>query len=290
MAATYSGQFSVANVAAYLSKTFKDQVFSARPLFAKLNADGMNQSQKGGYDELDFTPQGGLEYATFPIKNYHKSVVMSMLEQEQNEGDSKKIDLWETKINQAKLAAQTQFNTDLYLDGTQDSNAITGLAAIVSTTGTYAGIARSGNTFWQAQVDTTTEALDDDDMLSQYNLCSNNGEEFPNLIVTTRALYEKYHQMLVPNIRYEDKQMANLGFEHVTFHGVPIIWDNNCQSGTMYFLNTRRMKLRYLNDLNFKWFPKARMERQLVDAMVLYWAGNLTVDSVRHQGKLTNRS
>ncbi len=311
MANTYAGQFDIANVAAYLSKTFADQVFNGRPLFAKLNADGNKKRQNGGftlrqplmvasntsggwmasgYDQIDFTPQGGTDYAEFPIKLYHKTVVMSEVEQDQNSGESEQIDLWEFKVSQAKLAAQTQFNQDLYKDGTQDSAAITGLKALVGNTGTYAGISRTSNSYWQCQIDTTTEALDDDDMLSMYNLCSQNGESFPNLIITTRALYEKYHQMLVPNVRYEDKQMANLGFQHVTFQGIPVVWDNDCQSGTMYFLNTKHIFLRYLNDKDFKWTAKTRMEQQLVDSMIVRWYGNLTTDSVRHQGKLTNRS
>src|SRR5437868_5211665 len=175
--AVYSDQFSIANVVNYLNKEFTDQVFNGRPLYAKINANGMKKPVDGGYtlrlpimsgtnntagwmasgyDELNFTPQAGVTYGDFPIKAYSVTAVMSELEKAQNRGVSEIIDLWEFKLNQAKLAAQTQFNADAYKDGTQDSAAITGLEAIVATTGTYAGIARSSNTFWQAgYVDTT---------------------------------------------------------------------------------------------------------------------------------------
>lgn len=312
MAATYGGQFDISNVAKYLSTKFNDQVMTGRPLLAKLNGrkkslDGGYEFREplrtstnttggwgnpGGYDQLDFTPQGGLEYATFPLKWKHKTVVMSQLEQDQNRGDSAKIDLWEEKIDQCKESFQQEMNSDLYKDGTQDANAIIGLKALVATTGTYAGINRAttGNEFWKANADTTTESLSDEDMLSMYNTSSQNGDSFPDLIVTTRALWEVYHQMLVTNARYEDVEMANLGFKTVTFQGIPVVWDNDCQSGTMYFLNTRKLFWRYLQGWDFNWTVKARMEQQLVDAMVVKWAGQLTTTSCRHQGLLSGKS
>lgn len=256
--AVYSDQFAVANVVNYLNKNFADQVFKANPLLALLMKKGMNKGVDGGYtlrvplmtgsnstagwlnsgyDELDFTPQAGVSYADFPIKAYSVQVVMSELEKAQNRGGSKMIDLWEFKITQAKKTAMAQFNADIYKDGTQDTAAITGLAAIIATTGTYGGIARSGNTFWQAgYADSTSETISENRMLTAFNTCSQNGLEFPDLIVTTRAIWQTYHGLLTDNVRYEDKDMANLGFRNLTFMGVPIVWDNDCTSGAMYFI------------------------------------------------------
>lgn len=309
--AVYSDQFNIANVAAYLSKDFKNQVFNGVPFFAKLNAGNNKKSQDGGYtlrqplltginntadwqgsgyDELNFTPQAGVDKADFPIKIFTATVVMSELERAQNRGASEMIDLWEMKINQAKQSTQRKFNTDLYKDGTQNAAAITGLEAIVATTGTYAGISRSGNTFWQAgYTDSTSETITEAKMLTAFNSVSQNGLEYPDLIITTRAIWETFHGLLQDNVRYEDKEMANLGFRNLTFMGVPVVWDNDCPSGTMYFLNMKHIFLRYLAGYDMTWVKKDP-SRQLVDAMAMRWYGNLTVDAVRYHGKLTGKS
>lgn len=312
--AVYTDQFDIANVVNYLNKNFSDQVFAGNPLFAKLNANGMKQTIDGGfdireplmtgqnatggwmtsgYDELDFTPQAGVAYATYPVKAFNKTVVMSDLEQRQNSGGSKLIDLWEFKIEQAKLSAQDKFNSDLYLDGTAEQGAITGLAAYISATGTYAGINRAttGNEYWKAgYTDSTSETISENRMLTAFNTASQNGRDFPNLILTTRAIWQTYHGLLTDNVRYEDKEMANLGFKSLTWMGIPIVWDNDCPSGTMYFINTKTLKLRPLVGRDFYWIPKRQPDRQVVDAIATLWYGNLVGNAPRMNAVLTGKS
>jgi hypothetical protein len=310
--AVYTDQFDIANVVNYLNKHFSDQVFKGNPLMALLQEKGMKKSVDGGYtlreplmtginstagwlpgsyDELDFTPQAGVAHADFPFKIYTVQVVMSELEQAQNRGGSKMIDLWEFKLEQAKKTAQAQFNADCYKDGTQDAAAVTGLEAIIATTGTYGGIARSGNTFWQAgYVDATAETISENRMLTAFNTASQNGMEFPDLIITTRAIWQTYHGLLTDNVRYEDKTMANLGFKSLTFMGIPIVWDNDCPSGTMYFVDTDAIRLRYMEGYDLQWTGKRQPTRQLLDAIICRWYGNLTAQSIRTNAKLTGKS
>ncbi|MBA3758933.1 MAG: phage major capsid protein [Gemmatimonadales bacterium] len=250
----YQDGHEIATVVTYLNRKFNDMVFEGTPLLAKLRerqksfvgrkalepimtlANSTTQWMASGYDEVDLTPQAGLDKAEFPLVSMTTSVVMSDLERDQNRGPDEKIDLWTAKVEQAKMSAVDYLSTGLHSDGTAEANQITGLKALVSATGTYGGIARSGNTYWQSFVDSTAEALTDDDMLTAYNTASRGGRTYPDLILTTQALWEKYALTLTPNIRYDDTTKANLGFSSLQFMGAPVMWDPDVPTGYMYFL------------------------------------------------------
>lgn len=253
------GAMETAQLVSYLNREFSDQVFEGTPTLAKLKERRMKGMPGGrkfivplmtsgnttagwmlsGYDELDLTPQAGLTAAEYPIVAETVQVVLSELEQAQNRGPDERIKLWEAKIKQAKLTMIDIMSQGIHSDGTDESGQITGLKAMVESSGTYGGISRTGNTFWQAYEDNDAEALDDDDMLAAYNTASRGGRNYPDLIVTTQALWQKYHAMLTPNVRYEDTKMANLGFRSLMFMGTPIVWDPDCPAGTMYFLKRK---------------------------------------------------
>jgi hypothetical protein len=304
------GQMEASTAVTWLNKNFIDSVFEGTPTLAKFQSrleKGMPGGRRfivplmttgnntaawmtSGYDEFSLEPQAGLTAAEYPIVALGTSCVLSELEQAQNSGPDARVDLWKSKVKQAKLTMTDIMSQGIHSDGTDETGQITGLAALIESSGTYGGIARSGNTFWQAYEDNTAEALDDDDMLVAYNTASRGGRTYPDLIVTTQALWQKYHAMLVPNVRYEDERMANLGFRSLMFMGTPIVWDPDCPAGVMYFINTEFIKLLYLEGYNMTWTPKMRPVRQLVDTMLCRWYGAMAAESVRHQAKLTAKT
>jgi hypothetical protein len=244
------------------------------------------------YDSVDISAQDGLTAAQFNWKMLGGSVAMSEFEKAQNSGKSKIIDLWDTKIEQEKISSQDKMNTDLYGDGTGDGNAaITGLAAMITTTGTYGNINRStaSNAFWRAIIDSTASVLNENDMRTQYNNQSKNVTH-PTIILTTQALYEKYESLLVPARRFVNDSMADLGFDNLTFHGVPIVYDDACTSGTMFFLNDNYLGLRVLGNNDFRWTEVRNPITQFVDIMLNVWMGQLTTSNSRFQGALTART
>src|SRR5205085_2620821 len=127
-------------------------------------------------------------------------------------------------------------------------------------------------------------------LLTAFNTCSQNGMEFPDLILTTRAIWQTYHALLTPNVRYEDEKMANLGFRNVTFMNVPIVWDNDCPAGYVFGLNTGTLKLRPLAGFDFTWTEERQPDRQLVDAIVTRWYGNLVGTAPRLNFVLSGKS
>lgn len=243
----------------YLSKNFTDNIFNGMPFYAWMNKNGRKVMTDGGeflvepleygknttvrwmsgYDTVDTSPQDGLTSAQFNWKMLGAAVTYSRLEDAKNSGRSQVIDLLKAKINQAKMSVQDNFAQNLFLDGTADSNnAITGLGAMVANSGTYGNINRSTYIWWKSYVEATASVLNEDDMRIAFNSVSKNMTK-PDFIMTTQALYQKYESLVVPAYRTQDRRVADLGFDSLQFKGVPIMWDDYCPAGYMYFLKRK---------------------------------------------------
>lgn len=300
---------AAATVEYWGSGKFANAVFDGIPVIKWMRSGGREKEWRGGrlilepvmfdgnstiqsqspFQEVDDTPQEGLTAAQFPIALYTGTGVMSELEQALNSGAAQMIDLWEAKMDQMKLQFQTRLDTDVFLDGTQAPYSLVGLAALVSATGTYGNITRSGNTFWQAYVDSAAGVLSEDSIRTGY-LTVGRLNTMPDLGVTTQTLFEKYESLIVPSLRAEVGKAGDLGIPALYFKGCPIIYDNNCQSGTMYFLTSQYIKWRPLTGWNLTMSEKRSPARQLVDLIICKFAGQITSGNPRYFGKLTGKT
>lgn len=252
------------------------------------DTNGTIQSQTP-FQEVNNTPQDGMTDAQFTPAMYTGTAVMSWLDQAQNSGTAKMIDVWEAKVEQMKLAFQVQLNTDSFLDGTQAPYALTGLAAIVGSTGTYGNISRTNNTFWQSYVEATAGVLSEDDIRTGYYTVGRLNT-YPDAMWTTQTLYQKYESLIVPALRFTPGDKGDLGVPSLSYHGTPIYYDNQCQSGVFYFLTSQYLKFRPLKGWNMEITDRRQPTRQLVDMVIAYFAGQITCSNCRYQGKLTGRT
>ncbi len=253
-----------------------------------------------GYDTLDTTPQTGIDAAEFNWKQYSVSISISGEEQRKNAGSSRVVNLLEAKIQQAELSLKESLTTGLFSDGTGNgSKNLTGLEAMVLGSGTYGGInSAAPNTWWQAGVESTSEALGLPKMRTGYNTASVGGNDAPDLIVTTQTLFESYETLFTTtgsntNWRTEtsgSKKVADGGFQTLQFKGVPIVWDEQCPSGTMYFLNTKHMKLVTHKDANFATTENVKPDNQDAHVQQVLFMGNLTCNRRKSFYKLTTKT
>lgn len=169
-----------------------------------------------------------------------------------------------------KLGFQEKFSQALHLDGTQSSDAITGLDALVSTTpttGTVGGIDRAGatNVYWRnyAQTgvtSTTTTGNILDYMEVAWRACVRNGGK-PDFLVAGSTFIDGFRNFMFKSfgrIDYEgvSERVIEGGTKVLQFHGVPIMWspefsdlDAAYAPSTLwekrcYMLNGRHIKLR----------------------------------------------
>lgn len=311
--ANYSTAVLTATFQIFLSKTPKDAIFNDLPLFAWLNSKGKIKRKGGtpiltplmygkssavgsyqGYDLLDVSPQEGLTNAQFTWKQYYATVTISGKEELENSGEGQQIDLLEAKWAQAKMSLEDKLDSDSFLDGTGNGGLdITGLALAVDSAGTYGNIARSTNTWWSAQETAVGGVLaigGTGGMRRIYNDCAfGRGKRTPDLILAPQICYEAYEALMDPYMRYSNTGDQNVGFksQSLRFRDASMFYDEYCQSGVMYFLNSEY--------INFLVHPERDMHvggfqtppnQDAKSAKILEF-GEITVSNCRHLGKLT---
>lgn len=295
-------------------KTMVDNIFKSNALFYQLKSENMVKTLDGGerivaplmygknttassysgYQTLDTTPQEGIDSAEFNWKQYSVSISISGKEERQNSGSSKIIDLLDAKTKQAEMSLTEALSEGIFSDGTGNGGLnLTGLEAMVSSSGTYGGINSALYTWWQAGIESTAEALSLAKMRTAYNTASVGGKDTPTLIVTTQTLFEKYEGLLTATLQAESagtKKLADGGFQTLQFKGIPIVWDELCPSGTMYFLNSRHMNLSVHKDSNFETTDFVKPENQDAKVAQVLFMGNLTCDRRKSFYKLTAKT
>lgn len=289
-----------------------DNVFTARPLTYWLMDKGRIRTESGGtklveqliygqndtvksysgYETINLAPQEGISAAEYEWKQYAASIAISGIEEAKNNGEHAIINLLEAKIMQAEESLREGFNQMFFADGTgnggKDWN---GLGNLVDDTTAVGGIdpATPGNGFWSSYVDSTAGALSLLDMATAYNSVSV-GNDHPDMVLTTQTLFEKYESLLQPQLRYTDTKTADAGFQNLLFKSAPVMYDVHAPAGTMFFLNSKYLKLVGHSD---KWFTQtefSRPENQDARFALIMCYGNLVVSNRKKQGKLEART
>lgn len=252
--------------------------------------DNSTFASYSGYDPIALTPQEGISAAEFDWRQLAVSIAISGIEEAKNNGEQEVLDLLDAKVFQAEETMKEGLNTMLFSDGTGNSGKdFLGLAGIVGTTNTVGNINGNTDTWWRSYVESTAGALTEAQMRTAYNTVSR-GNDQPDMIITTQTLFEKYESLLTPQVRYSDVKMANLGFQNLMFKGAPVVFDRACQSGVMYFLNSKYIGL--VGHSN-KWFEQTSFVRpENLDARyaLIISYGNMTVRNRARLGKLTAKT
>jgi hypothetical protein len=257
--------------------TLVDNIFKDLVLLNHLNSGGRVMMEEGGtqivepvlyeenttaasysgYDNISLTPQDGITSAIYDWKQIAASIAISGIEEAQNRGTEAIIKLLNAKIMQAEMSIKSLVNGQLLSsnDGTggtaKEFNGIGGFAGSLNTA--IGGIDAASNSWWNPTIPASVQnaTLSLVNMANVYNLASK-GNDTPDLIITTEALFSKYESLLTPNVRYQDVSKANAGFQNLMFKQTPVVFDlampgNQVSNASMYFLNTKYLKLTGMN-------------------------------------------
>ncbi len=211
--------------------------------------------------------------------------------------DAEKVqltNLLEEQSEALRLGFQEQFSFALHLDGTQATDAITGLDALVSsapTSGTVGGIDRAtaANAYWRNNFSTgLTTTTSTGTILNQmevmYRQCTRNGGR-PDLMIAGSTFIDGYRNFVLNTFGRMDFGPSNTkkvegGTEMLTFQGVDVQWSPEFQDldsryapsilweKRMYMLNSGTIRLRPLqgHDMVSRKPPRA------YDRYEYYWA------------------
>jgi hypothetical protein len=303
------------------SKKLSDNVSNNNALLQRLESKGKKRTADGGnrimqeleygengtftwysgYDTLNIAPSDVVSAAEFDWKQNAVAVTMSGLEELQNSGQEKLIDLLEARINNAEKTMKNKMAAAVYGDGSAAAGkAIGGLGLIVADTGLgqVGQIDAATWAFWKNQAfDATTDggaAATTANILNYMNrmwlkLCR--GTDKPDLIVADDAYYMLYWGALLPNQRFTSPTMAQAGFESLKYMSADVVFDGGmggaCPANHMYFLNTDYIYLRPHADRQYVPLnPDRYTNNQDAFVKLIGWAGNMTTSGRKFQGVL----
>jgi hypothetical protein len=265
-------------------------------------AENSNAGWYSGYDILPVGVSDVISAAEFNIKQAAVPVVISGLEQLQNSGRERMIDLMESRLGVAESTMANLVCGGLYSDGTGAANKeIDGLDAAVPldpTTGTYGGIDRSTWTFWQSQIQDTS-GLTSATIQATMNLLWSSlvrGMDAPDLILMDNTIWNLYTNALQAQQRFMSADVGDSGFPTLKFMSADVCLDGGiggfCPAGTAFFLNTNYIHYRPHRDRNMvSLSPNRRYAtNQDAEVQILGWAGNLTTSGAQFQGRLDNNA
>jgi hypothetical protein len=266
-------------------------------------AQNGNAGWYSGYDLLPTAAADVISAAEFDIKQLACPVVMSGLEQLQNSGRERMIDLMEGRIQAAEATMMNYASDGVYSDGTgAGGKEVTGFDAAISTTpttGTYGGIDRAAWTFWRNKYTSIASSLSGATataLLNQMNIMWASlvrGSDRPDLMVMDSKFWAAYTTALQAQQRFTDPKMAEFGFPTIKFMDADIVLDGGiggfAAERTCYFLNTKYIKWRPHRDRNM--VPLAPNRRYAInqdaEVQIIAWAGNLTTSGAQFQGRLS---
>ena len=280
-------------------------------------ASNGNAGWYSGYETLPIAAQDVISSAEYTIKQAACPVTISGLEQLQNAGKERIIDLLDSRMEVAEASMANLIASGLYSDGTAaGGKQIDGLLKQVSTTptNTVGGIDRSVWNFWKNQYFrcTTTggAAVSATNVQNYFNRMYSSlvrGSDRPDLILVDNIMWSFYMASLQSIQRFTDNNTANLGFVSVKYMdadvvldgGMQINWTSTGAAGTApsavpatsaYFLNTKYMFYRPHAQRNM--VPLSPGQRVSVNqdaaTQILAFAGNLTSSGLQFQGRMDN--
>lgn len=228
--------------------------------YAKETASGTYS----GWDTFDVTPPDNLTKAVHAWGNYYASVAISGDDEDQNSGDQQIVNLLKNRMEGAEMKMRDDLAADLF-QGT-GSKGIIGFDAAIGS-GSYGGIDGATETWWVSGTSSTahtrSQLIDSTDTTHYINLlfqaasrsCKHLGEK-PNLIVTTDLIWDIYESTLQANARYpktgRGEKIADAGFDVLEWRNTPIVADELCPAGYVFFLNTNYLTIYVHPKKNFK--------------------------------------
>jgi hypothetical protein len=252
-----------------------------------------------GYEPLNVSQSDVLTGAEFDWKQYAGAVTISGLEQLQNAGKEKIIDLLDARIGNMEKTMMNDIAIGCYADGTgtggKEMGGLQLLVAKTVTSGTVGGINQGTYTFWR---NITRSAVGNSVTLSATTIQSEwntmyaqlvRGADKPDLIMVDNNEWLFYLGSLQTIQRITNPDLGQLGFTNLKFMEADVVLDGGvggaAPTTTAYFLNTDYIFYRPHSDRNMVPIGGDRMNTNQ-DAIVklIGWAGNMTVSNRSLQG------
>lgn len=288
----------VLNSNVFLARTFMrvQKPWSGRQMQVPLQfAKPASGGSFAGVGDFDTALQDTRIRQTFSHAQFYQNISVSGAEASLNKTDGEVLDLMKVTMEEGQNAMLDSIGTQMYANGTGDD--ILGLGAIVddgTNTSTYAGLTRT--TYPQLNstiVNNATLSFTNMATVMRGSSAAGTGRQRPSIIVTTETGFDLLESLYTPTIQStyqslstvqitayskpgvafkdQDSLKGQYGFEALYWRGVPIVADEKCDTGSMYFLNEEY----------FNWYNLTGV------GLTNYQVSNANVDSVYSDLKAT---
>ncbi len=238
-----------------------------------------------GAETLDTTDSEVFTAAEFEWKQLYANISITRRDELRNSGDAAKVNFVMGKVRNAEKTIRNDLNTGVFNDGS-GAKEIEGLRLAVNTTGTYGGINHASYSWWNGQVDSTTTTLT---LSAMQSICGDAGEgsEYPNMVISDQDMFDRYWNLLQPQQRFADEEMAKGGFKSLQFNGQPYVVDAASPANHQWHLNLNYLDLYPHRQENFRFEQFTKPINQNVKSAKIYWMGVLASSNNRRHGVLT---
>lgn len=262
-----------------------------RPLMYALNDTVKSYS---GYDLIDTTPQDGFGYAEYQYRDFAGSLTIDGDTIRKNSGSAQIINLLQAKMDQLRLSIEDKLDSMLFADGSGNGGKdLLGLAAIIDDSGVLGGIDSSTEDWWKSVVVDTPVDLTTTDgvkvLNNVYNTLGLNRSKV-DFEFTTQDNFEAYEALALPNIRFSDLRMAELGFQTIAHKGAEVIFESRSPQpagsggGYWYFINSDHLEFVQHRDAWMSQTEFVRPYNQDAKVMLVISMGQLITDNRRAHG------
>lgn len=244
-----------------------------------------------GSEALDISAQDVIDAANYDWKQLAGTVTINGLEEVQNAGKERVINLLEKRLSNLQKSLANTAATAIYADGIGSSGKeLGGLQHLVAddptASSTVGGIDASTDTFWRNQYTASTSVSSSNiqGLMNVRWLSLVRGKDKPDLIMMDSTEYDFYETSLQTLQRFASSSMAAAGFETLKYKTADVVYDDQCTTKRIYMLNTDYIYLRPASNRQFH-VGKTR-ESLNQDAIVIpvFWAGNMTCSNRSLQG------
>ncbi len=277
----------------------------------------------GGVAQLNSSFVGNMTEVVQNPVFYYFSVAVPDTDDIQNQNPADIINLIEAQAELAEMSLRDTLGSDIYGTGALNAGGyktLVGLKAMITFgadagLGPYGGITRVGasgakngtpvgNAFWNSnavainangtvtrykgnQTFGNVTTLSIQPMQSVFGFCTVNNQA-PDLMVASMLTYNAYYNQLTSIMRQATQDdLGKQGFTGLMFNNCALVQDDACDTDSIYFLNTKFMKLRPYKRGNFRMTGWRQPADQLVSIKYGIWMGNVTCTRPSMQGRLS---
>lgn len=260
-------------------------------MYKKMAAGGWYR----GYQSLNITPSDTVQNGKLTWRQVYVPVTVDGLTLLRANSPLAIADFLAVQFKQAEMEMADLIGTALWSAGT--GLLLNGLQQVVdngTVSTSYAGISHSANSWWNAQIDTTTTTLSLTAMQNLWGKAQQGGRA-PTIIFGTQTNYNRYWALQYEYQQFpvaptgQTSQLAQSGFTNLLFNGAPFLVDSHITGthGNLYFLNEAYMTLVVSSRAQFEIQPFQTPVNQDAMTSLLLSALNLTCSNISRQAKFT---